>query len=172
MEPFLTRSHGLGGIWESVLSRMPNRTLWLHGDSITTQVCEAAYCSLVRSRVVRQPPLCTSGARHPSTPPCHDVDRLSRSLGMQLRAAVLPNGARLLCSAVGVLERQKVAAVLSRADVSVAVINYGLHCTQGHRRVHVTAAQHAIRPWAPLTGRIRYPCRYRPHRRYLWRDAR
>ena len=48
-EPHLAReaSPDFGGLWESVLSHMPNRTLWLHGDSIMTQVCEAALCSLV-----------------------------------------------------------------------------------------------------------------------------
>ena len=126
-EPLLTRPPNLGGVWESVLSRMPNRTLWLHGDSIMTQVCEAALCSLVRSGVVKQPPLCTMGGRHPQTPPCTDIDNLARSTGMQLRAVQLPNSARLLCSAVGVFEHPKIEAVLERADVSVAVINYGLH---------------------------------------------
>lgn len=46
---------------------------------------------------------------------------------MQIRGTRLPNGARLLCSAVGVLEREKIATVLARAGVSVAVFNYGLH---------------------------------------------
>jgi uncharacterized membrane protein YgcG len=131
-EPFLTRPPGLGGLWQSVLSRMPNRTLWLHGDSITTQVCEASLCSLVRERVVPQPPLCTAGLRHPSTRHCEDVDDLSRSLGMQIRGVRLPNGARLLCSAVGVLERDKIAAVLAKLAVSVVVINYGLHYHSPH----------------------------------------
>ena len=126
-EPHIVRPSGLGGLWESVLSKMPNRTLWLHGDSIMTQVCEAALCSLFRSGVVKQPPLCTSNPRHSSTVHCTDVDQVSRDIGMQLRASRLPNGARLLCSAVGVLERDKVAAVLGRLAVSVAVFNYGLH---------------------------------------------
>lgn len=126
-EPHLARPAGLGGVWESVLTSLPNRTLWLHGDSITTQVCEAAICSLLRSAVVPQPPLCTGLDRAPSTPPCHELDELAKSTGMQMRAIRLPNGAKLLCSAVGVLEREKVAAVLAKADVSVAVFNYGLH---------------------------------------------
>ena len=125
-EPHLRRSPELGGLWESVLSKLPNRTVWLHGDSIMTQVCEAALCSLVRSKVVPQPPLCTSGLRHPSTKRCNDVDAVSQSIGMQIRGVRLPNGARLLCSAVGVLERDKIAAVLSKLAISVAVFNYGL----------------------------------------------
>ena len=129
-EPHLTRPAGLGGLWEEVLTLLPNRTLWLHGDSITTQVCEASFCSLARSHVVPQPMLCSgpSNGRHPSTVPCPEVDALSRQIGMQLRAVRLPNGAKLVCSAVGVLERDKIAAVLQALpDISVAVLNYGLH---------------------------------------------
>lgn len=129
-EPHLSRAAVAGrpapsGLWESVLQHLPNRTLWMHGDSITTQACEAALCSLVRSRVVRQPLLCTQSGRHPSTPPCPEIDRLSRTTEMQVRGVQLPNGARLLCSAVGVFEPSKVEAVLEHADV--AVLNYGLH---------------------------------------------
>ena len=36
-EPHLSRPPALGGLWEEVLSLLPNRTLWLHGDSIMTQ---------------------------------------------------------------------------------------------------------------------------------------
>lgn len=127
-EPFLKRPLGLGGIWETLLQLLPNQTMWLHGDSITTQLCEAAFCSLARSHVVPQPALCTVGARHPLTPPCHDIDALARASGMQMRAALLPNGARLVCSAVGVLEREKIAMVLDRLpSISVAIFNYGLH---------------------------------------------
>lgn len=131
-EPHLTRPAGLGGLWESVLRQMPNRTLWLHGDSIMTQVCEAALCSLARSAVVPQPPLCIASSRHPSTPHCADIDELSRDVSMQIRGATLPNGARLLCSAVGVFERRKILEVLRRARASVVVINYGLHYHSNH----------------------------------------
>jgi hypothetical protein len=127
VEPHLTRPPDLGGLWTEVLQRLPNQTVWLHGDSIMTQVCEASLCSLARSRVVPQPPLCSHG-RDPRTPPCTDVDAVSRSTGMQLRGVRLPNGAMLLCSAVGVLERDKIAAVLEKLPrISVALINYGLH---------------------------------------------
>ena len=127
IEPHLSRPSGLGGLWEEVLQLMPNRTLWLHGDSIMTQVCEASLCSLFRSGAVPQPPLCTNG-RNPSTQPCGRVDEVGRSVGMQIRGVRLPNGAQLLCSAVGVLEREKIATVLQRLpEIGVAVINYGLH---------------------------------------------
>ena len=126
-EPHLSRPAGLGVVWESVLRSLPNRTLWLHGDSIMTQVCEAAICSLLRSGVVPTPPLCTGNTRHPTTSHCSDVDALSQAIGMQLRALRLPNGARLVCSAVGVFEREKIAAVLTRLNPHVAVVNYGLH---------------------------------------------
>jgi hypothetical protein len=133
IDPHLSRAALNGGepsgIWETVLSAMPNQTLWLHGDSITTQSCEAAFCSLARSDVIpRQPLLCTKGARHPATPPCTAIDTLAETTGMQLRAARLPNGATLLCSAVGVFERETVAAVLEQVDV--VIINYGLHYHQ------------------------------------------
>ena len=45
--------------------------------------------------VVKQPPLCTSNPRHPSTVHCTDVDQVSRDIGMQLRAARLPHDAYL-----------------------------------------------------------------------------
>ena len=130
VDPHLTRSPDLGGLWEEVLTLMPNRTLWLHGDSITTQVCEASFCSLARSAVVPQPMLCSGppSGRHPSTVPCPEVDAVGANIGMQLRAVRLPNGAKVVCSAVGVLERDKIATVLrGLPDIGVAVLNYGLH---------------------------------------------
>ena len=127
LEPHLVRPAGLGGIWENVLSMMPNRTLWMHGDSIMTQVCEAAICSLQRSHVVPQPPLCTGRDLAAETVPCPEINQLASRIGMQIRGIRLPNGARLLCTAVGVLEHEKVSAVLRGAGVDVALINYGLH---------------------------------------------
>lgn len=156
-EPFLTRPRGLGGIWETLLRLLPNQTVWLHGDSITTQLCEAAFCSLARSRVVPQPALCTVGARHPSTPPCHDIDALARTIGMQMRAARLPNGARLVCSAVGVLERDKIATVLDRLpSISVAAFNYGLHYhSQGNFAEMLDALFDLLSTWAKAKpGRV------------------
>ena len=44
---------------------------------------------------------------------------------MQVRAAVLPNGARLMCSAVGVFEPDNIRRLLPHADL--AMFNYGLH---------------------------------------------
>ena len=113
----------------TLLQLLPNKTVWFHGDSITTQLCEAAFCSLMRDGAVHQPPFCTvrSRERHPATPPCHDLRALEKPSGMQMRAAALPNGARLLCSAVGVYEPAKVGAVLQLADIDVALFNYGLH---------------------------------------------
>ena len=112
------------GLWP-LLQLLPNKTLWLHGDSITTQLCEASICSLLRAGVAPQPPFCAGPNRHPSTAACTDVEALERASKMQLRAVRLPNGARLLCSAVGVFEPDKVAQVLEIADV--AMFNYGLH---------------------------------------------
>lgn len=126
IEPILRRSDSPTP--ESILQLLkllPNKTVWFHGDSITTQLCEASFCSLMREGAVQQPPFCTARPRHPLTPPCDDLIRLEREVGMQLRAAALPNGARLLCSAVGVYEPEKIAKILPHADV--AMFNYGLH---------------------------------------------
>ena len=153
LEPHLQRPAGLGGIWESVLSAMPNRTLWLHGDSIMTQVCEASICSLLRSAVVPQPPLCTGSDVASSTTRCTDVDALARSVGMQLRAIRLPNGARLLCSAVGAFERDKIAAVLRGGGVDVAVFNYGLHYhTNANFGQMLATLFDELKVWAAASG--------------------
>jgi len=34
--------------WDA-MALLPNRTVWLHGDSIQLQVCNAAFCSLMRT---------------------------------------------------------------------------------------------------------------------------
>ena len=89
VEPLLSRSdlptpEGL----LQLLRLLPNKTVWFHGDSITTQLCEAAFCSLMRDGAVQQPPFCSLPARdrHPATPPCADLKVLleplaSRRLG-------------------------------------------------------------------------------------------
>lgn len=126
IEPILSRTDSPTP--ESILqllTLLPNKTVWFHGDSITTQLCEASICSLMREGAVHQPPLCTVRPRHPLTPGCDDLTRLEKEVGMQLRAAALPNGARLLCSAVGVYEPEKIATILPHADV--ALFNFGLH---------------------------------------------
>ena len=161
VEPHLARTPDLGGLWEEVLSLLPNRTLWLHGDSIMTQVCEASLCSLARSHVVPQPPLCTFG-RNTKTKACSHIDAVARSVGMQLRAVQLPNGARLLCSAVGVLEREKIATVLRKLpEISVAVINYGLHYhSSSNFNLMLTEMMALLEQWAN-NGKGRVP---------LWRE--
>ena len=55
VEPLLSRSdlptpEGL----LTLLRLLPNKTVWFHGDSITTQLCEAAFCSLMRDGAIRQ----------------------------------------------------------------------------------------------------------------------
>ena len=141
------------GLWP-LLQLLPNKTLWLHGDSITTQLCEASICSLLRAGVAPQPPFCAGPNRHPSTAACTDVEALERASKMQLRAVRLPNGARLLCSAVGVFEPDKVAQVLEIADV--AMFNYGLHY---HSAANFGAATRSLfemlRRWAAArAGRV------------------
>ena len=115
------------GIWQ-LLRLLPNKTVWFHGDSITTQLCEASFCSLMREGLLeQQPPLCTVANRHPRMPPCEDLRALELATQprMQVRAAVLPNGARLMCSAVGVFEPDNIRRLLPHADL--AMFNYGLH---------------------------------------------
>ncbi len=66
----------------------------------------------------------------------------------------MPNGARLVCSAVGVYEPAKVAAVLPHVDV--AVINYGLHYHTRDNFVDVLSQLFAqLKSWADArAGRV------------------
>ena len=112
------------GLWP-LLQLLPNKTLWLHGDSITTQLCEGEHLLAAARRRRAAAAVLRRAEPPPSTAACTDVEALERASKMQLRAVRLPNGARLLCSAVGVFEPDKVAQVLEIADV--AMFNYGLH---------------------------------------------
>ena len=58
-EPHLVReprkvSDRFRGFWSS-LRRLPNRTVWVHGDSIQMQLFSAALCSLLRAGKLRTP---------------------------------------------------------------------------------------------------------------------
>ncbi|KAL1515228.1 hypothetical protein AB1Y20_001863 [Prymnesium parvum] len=104
------------GFWE-VLRLLPNRTVWLHGDSVQLQLCDAAICSLFRRAVARAPLLTAA------TSPL--LAELAAASGLNFVGLALPNGAALLCSGVGLFAPLAVAPVLRRVDV--ALLNFGLH---------------------------------------------
>ena len=74
------------GFWSS-LRRLPNRTVWVHGDSIQMQLFSAALCSLLRAGKLRTPVY----ARRPkwveqlSRRPSGSSPRGSSSLSLTLR---------------------------------------------------------------------------------------
>ena len=56
-EPHLSRSTQVPrprDFWD-IAQLLPNKTIWLHGDSITLQMCDAAFCSLMRTGVAPAP---------------------------------------------------------------------------------------------------------------------
>jgi hypothetical protein len=106
------------GFW-SVLQLLPNRTVWVHGDSIQEQLCDAAMCSLMRDGVAPWPLLSAPDWLAP----------VARSTQYAFRSVLLPNGARLLCSAIGLFQQEQVSRVLKHVDV--AVLNFGMHYHAG-----------------------------------------
>jgi len=57
VEPHVSRETTLPrprGFWDT-MQLLPNRTVWLHGDSIQLQMCDAALCSLMRAGVAPEP---------------------------------------------------------------------------------------------------------------------
>jgi len=117
-DPYLLRSTVQPrprGIWDT-LALLPNRTVWLHGDSIQLQLCGAAMCSLMRAGV----------APYPAWQPKPDwLKELNDKSGLQIQTSLLPNGARLLCSGIGVFQPGAIGQVLEIVDV--AMLNFGLH---------------------------------------------
>ena len=120
-EPHLSRATltpRARSFWD-VLQLLPNRTVWLHGDSIQLQMCDAAICSLMRAGVAPAPVLAPPN-RHPPL-----LRNLSAASGYNFLTTLLPNGARLLCSGIGPYQLDAVERVLPHVDV--AVLNFGLH---------------------------------------------
>ena len=114
-EPHLSRSTQVPrprDFWD-IAQLLPNKTIWLHGDSITLQMCDAAFCSLMRTGVApaplfglpRQRPLWLRRAEADST--------------YNFLSTVLPNGARIMCSGIGLFQQGKVEKVLPMVDVAV-----------------------------------------------------
>ena len=119
-EPYISRATQQPRVrpfWD-LLRLLPNRTVWLHGDSITLQMCNAALCSLMRSGVASTPVL---GGKHSPL----WLRKLSADTTYNFMSTLLPNGARLLCSDLGVFQRPNVERVLQHVDV--AILNFGLH---------------------------------------------
>ena len=112
-DPHLKRSAQLVRSFWEVLQLLPNRTVWIHGDSVMLQLCDAAFCSLQREGVGRWP-LQTSPL----------MKKLSvLGSGLNFVGTSLPNGAELVCSGIGVWNEAQVKAVLGLVDV--ALINFG-----------------------------------------------
>ena len=82
-EPHLVRETRFRGFW-SALRQLPNRTIWVHGDSIQMQLFSAALCSLLRGGKLRTPVY----ARRPRW-----VDELSKASGLNLFYTEAVNGA-------------------------------------------------------------------------------
>ena len=155
-EPHLVReprkvSDRFRGFWSS-LRRLPNRTVWVHGDSIQMQLFSAALCSLLRAGKLRSPVY----ARRPKW-----VEDLSRASGLNLFYTEAINGARLLGSGLGPFEPRGVGLVLDHVDV--ALFNFGLHYhAKPELRGVLQSAFDLLAAWRA----------HAPHRRLaLWREA-
>ena len=109
------------GFWE-VMRLLPNRTVWIHGDSIQIQLCAAARCSLIRDGVAPSPVV---GVGRDGTWAPSPKGALATRTGLNYGATTLPNGATLVCSGVGNLQADAVRQTLDHVDV--AILNHGLH---------------------------------------------
>ena len=118
-EPHLSRASARARTFWEVMQLVPNRTVWLHGDSIQLQLCDAALCSLIRAGVTSTPVLDA-----PRAMPRWLKD-LAVSTGYNFITAVLSNGARLVCSGLGPFQKDPIRKILGKMDV--AVLNFGLH---------------------------------------------
>ena len=154
-EPHLSRATTLPrprGFWDT-LQLLPNRTLWLHGDSIQLQMCDAALCSLMRAGVAPEPAL------QLSVP--HWLRKLSEASGFNFLTSIMPNGARLICSGIGPFQLERVKMVLPHVDV--AVLNFGLHYhTVPSFRAMLESALGSLSAWQHESPRTRVA---------LWREG-
>ena len=116
-EPHLSRDRAAPRVrtfWD-IMRLLPNRTVWFHGDSIQLQLCDAALCSLMRSKVV--------GASEPvmGQRPAW-LQRIADATHLNLFTTLLPNGARFVCSGIGYFEpprRRAGAASRRRGDAEL-----------------------------------------------------
>ncbi|KAL3925551.1 MAG: hypothetical protein SGPRY_003620 [Prymnesium sp.] len=152
-DPHLRRSQVRGtlGFWE-VMAQLPNRTVWLHGDSVMLQFCDAALCSLIRHHFASLPVRTPSSSRR--------LRSLWRATGLQFVSTSLPNGATLLCSGLGTYEQAMIKAVLPHVDV--AMLNVGLHYHSEKELTRVLRlAFSQLAEWAAAS----------PRRIALWRET-
>ena len=153
-DPHVTRQPHFRGIW-SVLRLLPNRTVWIHGDSLQLQLHSAALCSLLRDGKVATPSA-LSGRTRPAW-----VNALSATSGLNLFHTELVNGVRLLGSGLGRYEPRGVEQVLAHTDV--AIFNFGLHYLErGELGRMMRSAFAQLAEW-----RAREPSR----RLALWREG-
>eukprot|EP00965_Chrysotila_dentata_P215498 6188809-Pleurochrysis_carterae.AAC.2 len=116
--------------WET-MRLLPNKTLWLHGDSVQTQLCDAALCSLLRADALPWPAL--------HRPQWLQALELESGLSMRLTQR-MPNGAALLCSAFGPHKTEQVSCRV----VAVATGEAGSLVQNSERpRVRACASEHA-----------------------------
>ena len=138
--------------WD-IMRLVPNRTVWLHGDSIQLQLCDAAMCSLMRDGVAPR----SAEQSGPSW-----LSEAALRSDLSFRSMLLPNGARLLCSGIGPFRPSQVAPVLSHVDV--AMFNHGLHYhTESEMSSMLSAAMSTLSAWQGASPRRR--------RLALWREA-
>ena len=153
-DPHVTRQPHFKGIW-SVLRLLPNRTVWIHGDSLQLQLHSAALCSLLRDGKVATASA-LSGRGRPAW-----VNALSATSGLNLFHTELVNGVRLLGSGLGKYEPRGVEQVLAHTDV--AIFNFGLHYLErGEMGTMMRSAFAQLAEW-----RAREPGR----RLALWREG-
>ena len=155
-EPHLSRDRAAPRVrtfWD-IMRLLPNRTVWFHGDSIQLQLCDAALCSLMRSKVV--------GASEPvmGQRPAW-LQRIADATHLNLFTTLLPNGARFVCSGIGYFERAHVEQVLPHVDV--AMLNFGLHYhTHEDFEKNLRSALVALSAWQLGSPRTRIA---------LWREG-
>jgi hypothetical protein len=172
LEPHLSRSaHGPAAARAFEEALPPNRTVWLHGDSIQLQLCNAAFCSLMRTGVAPTPAF--DAAAMPSW-----LRALEVATGYAFTFMELRNGARLMCSGIGLYQQARVEQVLYHPDarVDVAVLNFGLHYhNRPAREAMLTTALGSLARWRnerpprpPRSGISGRPARRRVA---LWRES-
>ena len=156
-EPYLSRKTAVPRprtFWD-IMQLLPNRTVWLHGDSIQLQMCDAAICSLMRAGAASEPVFGGS-----SVMPARLRAALAPSK-YNFMTTLLPNGARLLCSGIGIYQRENVEKVLPHVDV--AVLNFGLHYhNAAHFEGALSDALLTLSLWRKVSPRTRVA---------LWREG-
>ena len=136
-----------------IMSLLPNRTLWLHGDSIMLQLCDAAACALVRAGVAPTPV-------YPHMPPWAAEAEQAGGLSLGRSTLLSSNGARLICTGHGPFDARQARAMLPHVDA--VMLNHGLHYHSVDAfSTTVRAAMTELRSWRNAA----------PTRVALWREG-